>query len=436
VVAQGDETRAQVERILQSSTFRNAEALRRLLRYLADKSLSGEAESLKEYTVAVDALGKPSTYDPRQDSLVRIQLGRLRQKLTEYYLLEGKGDAIVVDLPKGHFTLNATPSATADIEIIEPPPAAVASDQGPTWRLVLILCGALVVCLTWAVYATLKSPRIIPANLKNTQWSSELDQLWQPLLQSRRPLLVSVSAPLFVGLQGAGLYRDRSANTWEEAKNSPRVAAVREALHSPRIMGRYYYTGFGEMGAIFQLGRLLASKELHISFAKSSDLSWQQLSDNNVILVGTPRLFTDQLRNLPADLELTMDETGVHVLHPQLGEVALFKDDYLFSSDESADGPDDGELYVLITQRPGPLGEGYVASFSSNRGAGALGAIRWFTEPAAARVLVSKIRKPSGELPKYFQLVLKVKYKNSVPTEVNYVMHRELTPHGNSAAAN
>src|ERR1700686_2902460 len=87
----------QVERVLRSETLRTSEALRRLLRFLADKVLSGEADQLKEYSVAIDGLGKPSTYDARQDSTVRIQMGRLRRKLAEYYQTEGKDDPVVIE---------------------------------------------------------------------------------------------------------------------------------------------------------------------------------------------------------------------------------------------------------------------------------------------------------------------------------------------------
>src|SRR5581483_12325529 len=100
-----DAARDQVERISQSKAFRNSDVLRQLLSYLANASLAGKADELKEYTVAVDALGKPSTYDPRQESAVRMQVARLRQKLGEYYRTDGIKDAIVLDLPKGGFTV-------------------------------------------------------------------------------------------------------------------------------------------------------------------------------------------------------------------------------------------------------------------------------------------------------------------------------------------
>jgi hypothetical protein len=62
----------QIHRILTSDTFRSAEALRKLLRFLADRLAAGDADQLKEYSVGVDGLGKTADYDPRQDSTVRI----------------------------------------------------------------------------------------------------------------------------------------------------------------------------------------------------------------------------------------------------------------------------------------------------------------------------------------------------------------------------
>ena len=58
---------------------------------------------LKEYTIATEVFGRRSDYDPRIDSVVRVQAGRLRTKLQEYYTAEGKNDQIVIDLPKGHY---------------------------------------------------------------------------------------------------------------------------------------------------------------------------------------------------------------------------------------------------------------------------------------------------------------------------------------------
>jgi hypothetical protein len=101
--------RLQLERILQSESFRGSESIRHLLTFLANKFLSGDADQLKEYSIGIDALGKPSSYDPRFDSTVRVQIGRLRQKLAEYYGVEGATDTFLLEIPKGQLRLMCRP---------------------------------------------------------------------------------------------------------------------------------------------------------------------------------------------------------------------------------------------------------------------------------------------------------------------------------------
>src|SRR6202041_1276054 len=96
-------------------TFETSEVHRKLLQYLAEKSLNGEADRLKEYTIGLEAFGKPPTYDPKHDSIVRLQVGRLRQKLATYYQSEAAGDRVVVNLPKGAFKLNFEPAAATTL---------------------------------------------------------------------------------------------------------------------------------------------------------------------------------------------------------------------------------------------------------------------------------------------------------------------------------
>src|ERR1700732_3832631 len=105
MVLEQEASQSQIQRILQSKTFRTSEVHKNLLSYLAEKSLEGTADGLKEYTVGLDVFAKPTSFDPRRESAVRMRVGRLRQKLAEYYRSEGAGDAVIVDLPKGGFKM-------------------------------------------------------------------------------------------------------------------------------------------------------------------------------------------------------------------------------------------------------------------------------------------------------------------------------------------
>ena len=130
------EVAAQVERILQSEVFRSSNVLRRLLAFLLAKFLSGEADQLKEYWVAVEGLGRPESFDPTQESIVRIHMGRLRLKLDNYYRTEGQHDPLLIQFPKRRFTLTCERRTVAIVEEtplesmpIEEPPLFEAAAQ-------------------------------------------------------------------------------------------------------------------------------------------------------------------------------------------------------------------------------------------------------------------------------------------------------------------
>ncbi|GAB4220295.1 MAG: hypothetical protein Kow001_01560 [Acidobacteriota bacterium] len=97
------EVRAQLERVLASPVFSHAERPSRFLRYVVEKTLAGEVSGLKEYAIGVDVYGRPPGFDPRSDSIVRVEAGRLRAKLREYYDLYGEADPVRIVLPKGTY---------------------------------------------------------------------------------------------------------------------------------------------------------------------------------------------------------------------------------------------------------------------------------------------------------------------------------------------
>jgi hypothetical protein len=421
-------THAQVELVLNSNTFRNAEILRRLLKFLAEKSIAGEADGLKEYAVGIDALGKPQSYDPRQDSVVRIQIGRLRHKLADYYKFEGKDDPILLDIPKGHFKITWESRQVPAIEPVAPAALpAVTPAQAPRWsnaqRTIMAALGL------WSVFATALGLRQYQeAAPIREAWTSELRELWAPILESDRPLVVAVAAPMFIGFQGSGLFRIKSLNRWEDVLASPKIQAVAKSLNNPPLLQRYDFTGAGDMNAALKLSSLLNLSGLKITTVRSNQVSWRQLVDNNVLFVGAPRASGDPLQKVPVDLDFVLREDGVHDLKAVAGQPSLYADDYPSIANTVTSTADDGEIYALVNRMPGPLGLGDVQTFNSNYSPGTFGAVQSFTHPAFAHELVTKLRKSDGRLPRYFQLVLNVKYRDSLPTQITYVAHRELRP--------
>jgi hypothetical protein len=89
----------QIDNIIKSHSLRGSESLCRLLQYLAKQSIYHPEAPLKEYQIATEVYGRRADFDPQSDSTIRVQAGRLRVKLSEYYAGEGASDPIVVKRP-------------------------------------------------------------------------------------------------------------------------------------------------------------------------------------------------------------------------------------------------------------------------------------------------------------------------------------------------
>ncbi|MFL0353903.1 hypothetical protein [Xanthomarina sp. GH4-25] len=92
-----------LDRILTSDLFSRSVVLSRFLKFIVEETIKGNTEGLKEYTIAVSALGKSSDFNPQTDAIVRIHAGRLRRLLDEYYTSIGKTDAIKIEVIKGSY---------------------------------------------------------------------------------------------------------------------------------------------------------------------------------------------------------------------------------------------------------------------------------------------------------------------------------------------
>lgn len=98
-----DEIRAALEKIVNSPEFNRSRQLSSFLRYIVEQTLSGNGTRLKAYTIATEALGKPTDFDPQIDAAVRVHAARLRAALSSYFDRAGKDDDVVFDLPVGSY---------------------------------------------------------------------------------------------------------------------------------------------------------------------------------------------------------------------------------------------------------------------------------------------------------------------------------------------
>ncbi|MGH9351585.1 MAG: malectin domain-containing carbohydrate-binding protein [Terriglobia bacterium] len=92
-----------METVLASEIFARSPNLAKMLRYIGMKYFEGQEDAIKEYNIGVEAFGRPSDFNPKEDSIVRVEAHRLREKLKRYYELEGKDHRVVISMQVGHY---------------------------------------------------------------------------------------------------------------------------------------------------------------------------------------------------------------------------------------------------------------------------------------------------------------------------------------------
>jgi TolB-like protein len=172
-----NEVRLQLDRILASEGFANAERMSKFLRYVVDRTLAGETDQIKEYAIGVDVFGRDGSYDPRLDSIVRVEARRLRSKVDEYYAGHGRNDDIVIRLRRGSYapSFERRLESAAGPAPIDAPATAIHRER--RWRtpVAVALLAVVVVAFAawrsqfWTSGAAATTIAVLPFNAYSTE---------------------------------------------------------------------------------------------------------------------------------------------------------------------------------------------------------------------------------------------------------------------------
>ena len=166
-------TLAQLERILKSPVLVTSPSLCRFLRYIVEETLAGRSSTIKEYSIGVNVFGRGDEFNPRLDPIVRVQARNLRSRISRYYLSEGAGDPLIIDLPKGAYVplfrqvAEVAPVETALAQAPDPVAAAAEPDppKEPSWQRPALIVAAVLVVLLTAVVLLLSHTHAAPQGL-------------------------------------------------------------------------------------------------------------------------------------------------------------------------------------------------------------------------------------------------------------------------------
>lgn len=435
----------QLEKVLQSRTLREAENLKAFLRFAGLRAIDDQDSYLKEYTIATEVFGRRSGYDSRNDSVVRVQAGRLRSKLQKYYDTEGKNDLILIDIPKGHYTpvfsyIETTRSEEATDEVIVPVTDSsletIVSEREPrstarNWSRPIIAC--LIIASVALGFLALKywtEANRLKSSTSSTAFETEEIKaalpLWGDFLHSPEPILVAFSNALFRG----------TAETGMKVMNpigSPATAQPSGVKNDSESVITDHYTGIGEVLGVYSLGDLFYKASRSIRVKRSLMLTWDDLKTENIIILGSPAE-NFVLRDLPQQQDFVFQPLKDDKQNMALGIVNT--------------KPKDGEQQTYLAKQEGPsrsqISEDY-AVISLLRGLdekhrlmilagittfGTQAAAEYVTKPEHIKDLIAHLdTSQSGDspkLPSFYQVLIKVKVNGGVPIQISYVTHHVL----------
>ena len=395
---------AALRRVVDSETLRGAETLRRLLSYLGEASLRGE-NALKEYTVGIEALGRPATYDTRTDSSVRVQAGKLRQKLDEYYTREGASDPIRIGFPKGHYFVTFEPREVPSISLDE----AVQSSR--RWRTTAVVCIGLC-ALSLVAIAVLAGGR---GRGGSRAWTPELEAIWRPLVDGSAPVLISFDVGIFVNAGGFSIRRSE-VNDADQFAASPAFRQLLAQMGSPPFQLNRGYVGSGNVYDAFLLGRLLGQQPAQVVLKPGHELSWEDIRGHHLIFIGEGKA-QPKIKELLENLDFRLTRTGIVNARPQPSDPPL------------GTGPEGASMstHAAITLMPGPLSGKQILVLATTSTEMQWAAAEYLTDPDHAREMVRRVGR-GGKMPRAYQVVIQATVRAGVPMEIHYLTHHEWDP--------
>ncbi len=404
-----DQCFQQIDKLINSHSLRGSESLCKLLRYLAEHSLDHPGVALKEYQIATEVLGRPGGFDPQNDSTVRVQAGRLRMKLEEYYSREGPDDSVVVELPKGSYALTfhvRTPSAA--LTEIHPRGAVVErrTPEQPSNRGWAIAVMGLSVLLA----AALAMSALLLGSRSRMQAKESVPAVyqifWNRFVTGPQPPWLIFSNGSFVGRPETGM---RYFNASEDA----------------RALILDHYTGVGEVLAVHQLDHVFTSFNRQLRVKRGSLFSLDDAKNNDLIFVGSPAENLT-LRDIPGSREFVFQrlvsgprkgDLGVLNIHPQPGEGQVF----LGSPSNQATTDD----YAVISLVPGIDPARSVLILAGTTTFGTQAAAEYVCRQDSLAELLQRLGVSKAADLKPFEALLHVKVTHGVPVMADLVAVRK-----------
>ena len=403
-----------VQRILKSDTFHRAEQLRKILSYVSREIILHPDQTVREYEVAFNALGRRKDFDATQDNIVRVQFTHLRRKLDAYFINEGKSEPFVVTIPKGSYTplflpakdsvprveAGSSPENLGTIPAVDRPSGGQLLQARSKWQPKLLHISLAVGLLGWALCGwmfmrTEKKSQVIDTGHVNEAF---LDFLARS--KGASSIVVPDTSEMLIRMiSGSEIQPDDYAGHDYPEKQ---IASVQdpEARHILSQLSLRRNTSINEAIMAFEFVEALREAGSTATVRYARDLHVSNFNAGNTILIGSYQsdpwvsLFTNQI-NFRLVRDPATKVSYFENAHPVAGEQARYEID----PTKQAEREDYGHIALF----PSPSGSGFVLLIDGTDMESGEGAVNFLLHGQLTPQIIALLK--SKDL-RYFEILL------------------------------
>jgi hypothetical protein len=377
-----DERWLLVQRIATSAAFQKSSRIRDLLVFVSERAILGHTGELTEQQIGTELFHKPHDYSPLEDSTVRVHVRQLRLKLHEYFDEEGRGEPLILAIPKGSYAPVFRPAVKPETMM----PGAQKEDKLPNSRRLKALapwtlCAILAVIAGVSIYLLYRTPAPIAATAPAIPWPVS------QLVDARHQTTIVVADSNF-GMVRILTSQPGSLDQYLRHDFRQDAISARATLADGRLE-QYIFgstlTSFADVADVVALMRMSGSLQKRISVRFPRDLAMRDLDHDNLVLIGSPgsnpwvSLFQGKLNFQESEGAVGNSAKAFVNAHPLAGEKSRYEGLRWTGSV--------GEDYASIAVVPNPTHDGSILILEGLQQEGSEAAGRFLADDDSRRQL-------------------------------------------------
>jgi hypothetical protein len=414
----------QLSRILRSPHFLASPVLQSFLRFIVSKAVDCMEDVLTEQLIATQVFSRDSNFDSSADTVVRTHAYRLRQKLREYYAGPGLADAILIDVPKGHYRPHFSrredgiylPVPDHPAETVPVPDRKKPRRRGVAMAAFVVFGITSLVAGMW-LSKQMKFGERTSAAVESSPAEVQLDRFWSDFLGSDKSPIIAYSNDLYLTTESGNLLMFSGPTADRGTVASSEVARLGvPGFDLLRNAGPLYFeddkTDIGEVMSSSVLTSQFVRMGVHPILKRGRVITTYDLESHNVIFLGSP--FVNRILNQVegnanfvfrgAPRTPSIWGGAIHNLHPLSGESRLYS---LERDPKSRALQAD---YAVVSAQPGLAPSKKILVLAGITTSGTQAAAQFVTSPAGMEAMLTRLEQATHtrRWPSHFEYLLRV----------------------------